>query len=77
MLHFLFECIKCSSSVSLEKIKLIAIASSVFQVPHFLRLFMISFKYCLTLLRYSSIDSSSGFWSNLGQLKKFEKFYSN
>ena len=46
----LFESITCSSSVSLEEIKLIAIVNSIFNVSDFLRLFMMSFKYGLLLL---------------------------
>ena len=54
----LFECLSCSSSLSsLEKIKLIVIANWIFHVSDFLRSFMISFKYGLILLRYSSPDS--------------------
>ena len=41
----LFECIMHSSSLSLEQIKLVAVANWIFHVPDFLRLFMISFKY--------------------------------
>ena len=53
----LFESITRSSSLSLEDMKLIAIANRIFHVSAFLRSFMISFKYDLILLRYSSIDS--------------------
>ena len=53
----LFECITRSSSLSIEEIKLFAIANSVFDVSDFLRLFMISFKCGLILLRYSPTDS--------------------
>ena len=54
----LFECLSCSSSLSsLEEIKLIVIANWIFHVSDFLRSFMISFKYGLILLRYSSPDS--------------------
>ena len=52
-----FECISRSSSLSMEEIKLFAIASLVFHVPDFSRLLMISFKYGLILLWYSSTDS--------------------
>ena len=52
-----FECITSSSSVSLEDIKLIAIVNWIFHASDFLRSVMISFKYGLTLLRYSSIYS--------------------
>ena len=53
----LFECITCSSSVSLWKAKLIAIVSWTIYVSGFLRSFLISFKYQLILLRYSSTDN--------------------
>ena len=53
----LLECITCSLSLSLEEIKLIAIVNWFFRVSEFLRSFMISFKYRLILLRYSSSDS--------------------
>ena len=53
----LFECITCSSSLSLEEIKLIAIVNWVFHVFDFLRLFIRSFKYSLILLGYFSTDS--------------------
>ena len=56
MLSF-FECIQRYSSVSLEGIKLIVIVNCNFHVSDFLRLFMLSFKYGLILLRYSSMDS--------------------
>ena len=56
MLTF-FEFITHSSSVCLEEIKLIAIANWIFHVSDFLRSFIVSLKYGLTLLRYSSIDS--------------------
>ena len=51
-----FEGITRSSSMSLEKIKLIAIVNKVFHVSDFLRLFMISFKYDLISLKCSLID---------------------
>ena len=51
----LFECITCSSTSSLEEIKLIAIANWIFYVSDFSRFFMISFKYDLMLLKYFSI----------------------
>ena len=44
-----FECITCSSSLSLEEIKLIAIVNCNSHVLDFLRSFMISFKYGLIL----------------------------
>ena len=50
----LFECITCSSSLSIDEIKLFAIANRIFHVSHFSRLFIASFKYGLILLRYSS-----------------------
>ena len=53
----LFECIKRYSSLSLEEIKLFAIVNSICHVSDFLRLFMMSFKYGLILLRYSSTGS--------------------
>ena len=46
-----------SSSLSLEERKLIAIFNWTFHVSDFLRSFMVSFTYGLTLLRYSSIVS--------------------
>ena len=52
----LFECITCSSSLSLEEIKLIAVVNCISNVSDFLRLFMMSFKYGVILLRYSSTD---------------------
>ena len=54
MLSF-FDCLSRSSSLwSLEQIKLILIAKWIFHVSDTLRSFMISFKYGLTSLRYSS-----------------------
>ena len=55
----LFECIACSSSVSLEETKLTAVASWIFQVSDVLRSLMIFLKYRLILLRYSSVDRVS------------------
>ena len=52
----LFECIAHSWSLSVEKLKWFAIVNWIFHVSHFLRLFMMSFKYALILLRYSSTD---------------------
>ena len=52
----LFECITCFSSLSMEEIKLFAIANWILHVSDFLRLFM-SFKYGLSSLRYNSSDS--------------------
>ena len=56
-LLYFFECITHSPSLSLEEIKLIAIVNWIFRVPDFVRLLMMSFKYGLILLRYSSTDS--------------------
>ena len=53
----LFECITRSSSLFLEEIKLIATVNWVFHESEFLRLFNMSFKYHLILLKYSSTDS--------------------
>ena len=53
----LFDCITHSSSLSFEEIELIAIVNCIFPVSDFLKLFMMAFKYDLTLLRHSSIDS--------------------
>ena len=50
----LFQCITNSSQLSLEEIKLIATVNLVFHVSHFFRLFMISFKYGLILLKSNS-----------------------
>ena len=52
----LFERTLFSSSLSLEEIKLIAIATLIYHTSDFLRLFM-SFKYGLISLTYSSTDS--------------------
>ena len=52
----LFECITRSSSLSMEEKKLFDIVNSIFHVLDFLRLFMMSFKYVLILLKYSSTD---------------------
>ena len=52
----LFECITRSSPLSLEDEKLIAIVNSIIHVSDFSRSLMISLKYKLILLRYSSID---------------------
>ena len=60
--YSLFECITRSSLLSLEEIKLIAIVSCIFHELEFLRLFMMSFKYGLVLLRYSSNDSVLFLW---------------
>ena len=53
----LFECTTCSSSLSMEEIKLFVIVNWIFYVSDFLRLFMMLFEHELTLLRYSSSDS--------------------
>ena len=45
-----------SSSLSMEEIKLFAIFNWIFHVSPFLRLFVMSFKYGLTLLRYHLTD---------------------
>ena len=52
----LFEFITCSSSLSTQETKLIAIVGWIFHVSDFSRLFM-SFKYGPILLRYYSTDS--------------------
>ena len=38
------ECIRCSSSLSMEKTKLVVIGNWIFHISDFLRLFMMSFK---------------------------------
>ena len=53
----LFECITCSSSLSMEEIELLAIFNWIFHVSEFLRLFIMSLEYDLILSRYSSTDS--------------------
>ena len=50
----LFQCITNSSQLSLEEIKLIATVNLVFHVSHFFRLFKISLKYGLILLKSNS-----------------------
>ena len=53
-----FECVTRSFSLSMEEIKLFAIANWIFhQMSDFFRLFIMSFKYGLILLRYSSAYS--------------------
>ena len=52
-----FEYITPSSSLSLEEIKLIPFFIWIFHVSDFFRLFIMSFKYGLIVLRYSSTDS--------------------
>ena len=49
----LFECITRSSILSMEEIQLFAAVDLIFHVTDFLRLFMMSFKHELILLRYS------------------------
>ena len=51
----LFECITRSSSLSMEEV--ISYCWLNFHVSYFFRLFLMSFKYSLILLRYSSSDS--------------------
>ena len=53
----LFKCMTRSLSLSIEDIKLFAIANWIFDVLDYLRLFMMSFKYGIILLRYYSTDS--------------------
>ena len=55
----LFECITRSSSLSKEEIKLFGIVNWIFYESDFFRLSLISFKYGLILLRYSSTNSIS------------------
>ena len=45
-----------SSSLSMEERKLFTIANRVFHVSYFLKICVMSFKYGLILLRYSSAD---------------------
>ena len=52
----LFECISRPSSLSIEEITLFAIANLMFHLLDFLKLFMMSFKYGLFLLRRFSTD---------------------
>ena len=52
----LFECIKWSSSLYMEEVKLFAIVNWTFHASDFLRLFTMSFKYGIILLRYSLTD---------------------
>ena len=54
----LFECITCSSSMSLEEINVVPIVNYIFHLPDFLRLFMMSFKDGLISFRHSLIDSA-------------------
>ena len=51
----IFECITRSSSLSMEEV--ISYCWLNFHVSYFFRLFLMSFKYSLILLRYSSTDS--------------------
>ena len=53
----LFECITCSSSLSMEEVKLFAIVNWIFHVSDFLRLFTMSVKYGLTLLFLYVLDN--------------------
>ena len=54
----LFHCIACPSSLSsLDKVKLIVIVNWILHVSDVLRLFMVSFRYGLVLLRYFLIHS--------------------
>ena len=53
-----FECIRPSSSSSIGEIKSFDIVNRTFHVSAFLRLLMMSFKYSLILLRYSSTDGA-------------------
>ena len=46
-----------SLSLSIEGIKLFVTVNWIFHLSDFLRLFMISFRYGLILLRYSSTNS--------------------
>ena len=57
MLSLFEEWITYSVSLSMEKIKLSAIVKWISHVSGFLRLVMMSFKYGLTLIRYSSTDN--------------------
>ena len=52
MISMLSQCMAHSSSSSLEETKSVAIVIWIFYVSDFLRLFMMSFKYVLILLRY-------------------------
>ena len=54
----LFEGIIRSSSLSMEEIKLFAIDNWIFHMSDFLRLYMMSFKYGLTLLTGSGLTLS-------------------
>ena len=74
----LFQCIRNSSQLSLEEIKLIDIVSLVFHVSHFFRLLMISFKYDLILLKSNSHLSKKIICFNNSLPKNGEKlFYSS
>ena len=59
----LFGCITCSSSLSMEEIKLFSVANWILNVSDFLRSFIISFKYGLTWFLVSLIVVSSIFFS--------------
>ena len=52
-----FECITGSSPLSMEEIKIFALVNSILHVSECLRLFVMSFKYDLILLIYSSTNS--------------------
>ena len=54
----LFGWVTCSSLLSTEEIKIFSIVKWYFHGSNFLRLFMMSFKYGLILLRYSLTDSA-------------------
>ena len=53
----LFERITCSLSLSMKEINLFAIVNWIFHASDFFRFIMMSFKYGLILLAYSSTDS--------------------
>ena len=53
----LFQCIACSSSLSLEEVESIAIVNWMFYMSEFLRLFLKLFKYSLIELRNFLTDS--------------------
>ena len=53
----LFQCIVCSSSLSLEEVESIAIVNWMFYMSEFLRLFLKLFKYSLIELRNFLTDS--------------------
>ena len=51
-----FEYITCSSSLPMEEIKLFAIVNWIFPVSDFLRLFTMSFKFGLILLKFNGFE---------------------